>query len=223
MSNFAVFIAAYIVVGVVLGAAVGELANRFQISDFRFQIARKGLGVLALALLMVIGLWGARERALEVRPKAHALMTRADVRAMEWVRNNTSRDARFLVNTFFAYGDSVIVGSDGGWWLPFLTHRQTNLPPINYGSEQGARADSRADYREWINALPRMIQAKGMGDASVLAEMRARGIRYVYIGQRQGRVNYAGPYVLKPADLLTDARFRLVYRQDRVWVFGVVE
>ncbi|MEM3486074.1 MAG: hypothetical protein QXI12_10690, partial [Candidatus Methanomethyliaceae archaeon] len=140
-----------------------------------------------------------------------------DARAMEWVQNNTPADARFLVNTFFAYGDSVIVGSDGGWWLPFLTRRQTNLPPINYGSEQGMRAD----YREWINALPRMIQEKGIGDASVLAEMQARGIRYVYIGQRQGRVNYAGPHVLKPSELLADTRFRLLYRQDRVWVFEV--
>jgi len=41
----------------------------------------------------------------------------------------------------FAYGDSVIVGSDGGWWLPLLARRQTTLPPINYGSEQGVRAD----------------------------------------------------------------------------------
>lgn len=219
LSNFAVFIAAYIVVGVVLGTAAGELANRFQIADLRLQIARKRGAVLALALLMVIGLWGARERALEVRAEPHALMTRADVRAMEWVRNNTPRDARFLVNTFFAYGGSVVVGSDGGWWLPFGARRQTNLPPINYGSEQGVRAD----YREWINALPRMIQEKGIGDASVIAEMRARGIRYVYIGQRQGRVNYAGPHVLKPSELLADARFRLVYRQDRVWVLEVLK
>jgi len=49
--------------------------------------------------------------------------------------------------------------------------------------------------------------------------LRARGITHVYIGQRQGRVNYAGPYVLKPTELLTDSRFRLVYREDRVWVF----
>jgi hypothetical protein len=121
------------------------------------------------------------------------------------------------VNTFFAYGDSVIVGSDGGWWLPLLAARQTNLPPINYGSEQGIRAD----YREWINALPRAFQENGIGDTSVLTEMKTRGITYVYIGQRQGRVNYAGPHVLKPAELLADARFRLVYQQDRVWVLEV--
>jgi len=53
--------------------------------------------------------------------------------------------------------------------------------------------------------------------------LRARGITHVYIGQRQGRVNYAGPYVLKPTELLADSRFRLVYREDRVWVFEVVQ
>jgi hypothetical protein len=46
---------------------------------------------------------------------------------------------------------------------------------------------------------------------------RVRGIMHVYIGQRQGRVNQAGPHVLKPAELLADSHFRLVYREDRVW------
>jgi hypothetical protein len=207
LSNFAVFIAAYIVAGVVLGAA----ASGFQVSGFKFRVA------LAIVLI-ALGVWGARERVLEVRAEPHALVTRADLRAMEWMRNNTPANARFLVNSFFAYNDSVIVGSDGGWWLPLLASRQTTLPPINYGSEQGVRAD----YREWINALPRLIQSKGMNDAGVAAELRARGITHVYIGQRQGRVNYAGPYVLKPTELLTDSRFRLVYREDRVWVFETI-
>jgi len=207
LSNFAIFIAAYIVAGVVLGA----VASGFQVSGFRFQVA-------LVAVLIALGLWGARERAVEVRAEPHALMTRADLRAAEWIQSNTPRDARFLVNTFFAYGDSVIVGSDGGWWLPFLTRRQTNLPPLNYASENGARPD----HLRWINALPRMIQEKGIGDANVMAELQARGIRYVYIGQRQGRVNYAGPHVLKPAELTANARFQLVYQQDRVWVFEVI-
>jgi hypothetical protein len=207
LSNFAVFIAAYIVAGVVLGAAVAT----FRVSRFTFQV---GL----LVLLIALGVWGARERVLEVRAEPHALVTRADLRAMEWIRNNTPANARFLVNSFFAYNDSVIVGSDGGWWLPLLARRQTTLPPINYGSEQGVRAD----YLSWINALPRLIQSKGMNDAGVAAELRARGITHVYIGQRQGRVNYAGPLVLKPEELDVSSYFRLVYHQDQVWVFQVL-
>jgi len=117
----------------------------------------------------------------------------------------------------FAYGDSVIVGSDGGWWLPLLARRQTTLPPINYGSEQGVRAD----YLSWINALPRLIQSKEMNDASVAAELRARGITHVYIGQRQGRVNYGGPNVLQPEQLLAGPGFHAIYHQDRTWIFEI--
>jgi len=43
----------------------------------------------------------------------------------------------------------------------------------------------------------------------------------VYIGQRQGRVNYGGPYVLDPQQLLADPNFRLAYHQDRVWIFQI--
>jgi len=39
------------------------------------------------------------------------------------------------------------------------------------------------------------------------------------VGQRQGWVNYGGPYVLEPEQLLASPNYRLVYHQDRVWVF----
>jgi len=49
--------------------------------------------------------------------------------------------------------------------------------------------------------------------------LRERGIAYVYIGQRQGRVNDAGPYPLQPAQMLASPHFHPIYHQDRVWVF----
>ena len=147
----------------------------------------------------------------------HALATRPDIRAAEWIQENTPQDARFLVNSFFAYDDTVIVGSDGGWWLPLLARRQTTLPPLNYGSERGPRPD----YVHWINALTTEIQNKGIAHPDVLALLRARGVTHVYVGQRQGRVNYGGPHVLEPEQLLASPNFRPVYHQDRVWVFEV--
>jgi hypothetical protein len=52
----------------------------------------------------------------------------------------------------------------------------------------------------------------------VLAELRARGITHVYLGQRQGGVNNPVP-PLEPARLLGSPAFRLLYHQDRVWIF----
>jgi hypothetical protein len=147
------------------------------------------------------------------------LVTRPDIQAAEWIQQNTPQDALFLVNSIFAYGDTLIVGSDGGWWLPLLARRQTTLPPINYSSESGPRPD----YTPWVNALTTEIQNKGITHPDVLALLHARGVTYVYVGQRQGRVNYGGPYTLEPVQLLANPYFRPVYHQDRVWVFEIVQ
>jgi hypothetical protein len=221
ITNFTLFIASYIPAGVLLGAGFGWLQP---ILRKRF-VPRKYPGsmwvysLLALLFLAGIGLGSIRQRLGDMQVNSSALVTRPDMRAAEWVQENTPHDARFLVNSFFAYGDSLIVGSDGGWWLPLLAKRQTTLPPITYGSEQGPRTD----YISWINLLTREIQNKGITHSDILALLRERSVNYVYIGQREGRVNYNGPNILDPGKLLLEPSFRLVYHQDRVWIFEVVQ
>ena len=149
----------------------------------------------------------------------HAMVTRPDLRAMVWIRENTPEDARFLINSFFAYGGGVVVGSDGGWWMPLLAERANTVPPLNYGTEQGPRPE----YREWINEPTGQIQEVGGNGPETLALLRERGVTHVYVGQQQGRVFYSGPDVLGPEALLHSVHYRLVYHRDRVWVFGVVE
>jgi hypothetical protein len=52
----------------------------------------------------------------------------------------------------------------------------------------------------------------------VIAMLKERGVTHVYIGQQQGSVNSPGA-LLDPAQLLSDSRFRLIYHQDRVYIF----
>jgi hypothetical protein len=226
LSNFAVFIAAYIPAGVLLGDTLGSwrmMGDALGLSTPAMLGIRSAQGwrnAFALVLLLLAtgsALWGARERLGDVRVAQHNLVTRPDLRAAAWIPENTPYNARFLVNSFFAYGDTLIVGSDAGWWLPLLASRQTTLPPINYESEQG----TRSDYVEWINALSAEIRNKGINHPDVLAKLGERDITHIYIGQRQGRVNYDGPYVLQPQQLLADSHFHPAYHQDRVWVFEV--
>ncbi len=70
--------------------------------------------------------------------------------------------------------------------------------------------------------LCRLKSKGGITCPDVIAPLRERGITHVYIGQRQGRVNYAGPDVLQPERLLASSCFRPTFHQDRVWVFEVV-
>jgi hypothetical protein len=172
--------------------------------------------VVALAAL---ALWGTGQRLGDLEIAQHALLTRADLRAADWLRANTPQNARVLVNAFFAYGGASAVGSDGGWWLPLTAGRQTTQPPILYGTERGPRPD----YRLWINALPTALQKRHADDPEVLAMLRERGVAYVYIGQRQGLVNSTGPAMLDLRYLRGSPHFRPVYHQDRVWVFEIIQ
>ncbi|HEX5691433.1 MAG TPA: hypothetical protein VFX76_15570, partial [Roseiflexaceae bacterium] len=233
LTNFALLIAAYIPAGVLLGAGVAWLIrpvddqrpttndlsenreSRTENRKLSFVTLSVTIRGMMAVLLVGLALWGAGQRFADLEVPQHALLTHPDERAAAWIKANTPADARFLVNAFFAYGRATVVGSDGGWWLPLFANRATTLPPILYGSERAPRPD----YRLWINALPELLEQKPPDDPEVLAMLRERGITHVYIGQRQGRLNYTGPAVLEPGRMLDSPHFRPIYHEDRVWVF----
>jgi hypothetical protein len=210
ISNYALFIAVYIPAGVLIGNLFGQLAVRLQ--SRRWQYA-----CLAMLLTSGLGLLGARMRLGDVQVSRYTMVTRPDVRAMAWIRENTTEDARFLANSFFAYDGSVLVGSDAGWWLPLMAERANTVPPLNYSIEEGLWPD----YRQQVNDLARQVEGVGVDDPATLALLRERGVTHVYIGQQQGRVNYAGPIVLDPKALLRSANYEPIYHQDRVWLFKI--
>jgi hypothetical protein len=217
LDSFTILIATYIPASVLVGAAIVWLYE-FIAPSFKLRLKNKTAFSLGVVILFIgICFFGVRQRLNEIQPAQFSLATRPDILAAKWIEENTAPDARLLVNSFPAFNDSVIVGSDGGWWLPLLAHRQTNLPPLNYGFDQGPNLD----YIHWVNSLTFEIKSKGVTHPDVLDTLRKRGINYVYIGQRQGGVNYGGPLLLDPDQFLASSNFRLVYHQDRVWIFNI--
>jgi hypothetical protein len=227
INNFAVLISAYIPVSLILGAATGWLIQaalsrrkllypRSSHDEPLKLMSTSRVQVILLTLILLVGLWGARLRLRDVLPSQFALVTWPDVRAAAWIQENLPEDARFLVNSFSAYGDTVVVGSDAGWWLPLLAGRSTTLPPLTYASE----TVPTPDYREWVNSLTAEIASKGIDNPDVLESLQARDATHVYIGQQQGSVNRPVP-LLKPGDMLSSTHFTPVYHQDRVWIFKI--
>ncbi len=153
----------------------------------------------------------------DIQVGIHALVTRPDLRAAAWIQDNVPEEARFLVNSFFAYGGSSIVGSDAGWWLPLIARRQTTLPPLNYVAERGPRPD----YVTWVNELPEQLSRLNVYEIEGVEFLKARDVTHIYIGQRQGRVNYRGPLLLDPARLLESPHYEAIYHRDRVWIFAI--
>jgi hypothetical protein len=220
ISNFALAIAAYIPAAVLVGAAAGWIIERAsQYAEARQSKASLLAGPIFLFAAFVAGLLGARQAVHLIDLPANSLVTRPDLSAASWIQENTPSDSLFLVNSFFAYHGANVVGSDGGWWLPLLAGRQTTLPPLTYGLEP----EPMPGYRRQINDLFAVIHEKGILHPDSQAALRERGVSHVYIGQQQGRVNYAGPQVLKPDELLASGLFTPIYHQDRVWIFEMVQ
>jgi len=226
LSNFAVFIAVYIPAGILCGAAAGWFFEAIQDERTLRLSATKKIplsltSLLSISLSVVFiaaGLSGARQRRNDVNPAGFSLATRPDLRAFNWIEANIPKSAGFLVNSFFAYGGTVVVGSDGGWWLPLLAGHNSNLPPITYGFEN----DPWPGYKDWIHSLTIAVLNKGIDDPQVLAMLAERKLQYIYVGQLQGSVNYPGPYPLAPETLLASRHFKPVYHQDRVWIFEML-
>jgi hypothetical protein len=223
ITNFTIFIALYIPASIVIGSvSAWILIPKRQLADFDNQVHERNYSKFimpSLILLIIIGFgfWGTSKRIKVVNLTAYELVTRPDLRAFEWIRDNTAVDDNFLVNSFFAYNNTLVAGSDGGWWIPMLAARKTTLPPLTYGFEEG----DNVSYFNDTNNFYREIQNKGITEPEVISMLKKLGIRYIYIGQRQGEVNNPGPKLLDSVKLVNNPNFKVKYNQDNVWIFEI--
>jgi hypothetical protein len=157
---------------------------------------------LAVAVILV-SLWGAANTLQLLTPEKF-FVTKSDLKAMAWICDNIAEDARFAINTEFWLSYAAI-GTDAGYWIPFLTGRQTTLPPMLY-------SEGTYDYIDEVNALARATVELSESDGA-LSTLEENGVTHIYIGQRGG--------CLRPQRLLASPNYEAVYHQDGVWVFEV--
>lgn len=225
IGSFTVFILAYFPAGVLLGAAVVWAGQSIREAGGVLPHASGWRGalpsILAAAALVLAAILGARLRLADVRIAEHSLITRPDLRAARWIEANTAPQDRFLVNSLLAWGESTPVGTDAGWWLPYLSGRRTVLPPGTVGFEQQAETDPVLE----VNRLIQTVAERGADDPQALELLRQAGINYVYIGQQDGRVGNGAPVRLQldPQRLLSSPHYALRYHEDRVWIFELVD
>jgi hypothetical protein len=220
IDSFAVYIALYLPVAPLAGYALG----------LGQQWVRRRWPAAALtaagAALVAGSAWGYNWQLDHLLALEHQLFTPADERAVEWIKANTAAEASFYVNGFPAFGGSLVAGSDGGWWLPLLAGRATNLPPLTYGSERGLDPQLYAK----VNALAADVRGRPLRDetpvaidlttAENYARLTAEGFDYVYLGAHPnpgpGAADHIDPGALRQrADL-----FHVVFEQDGVTIFA---
>jgi hypothetical protein len=179
------------------------------------QLARFSTGLLATWSHVLVGtglvVWALGWQASIAEPQFQ-LLTRADETAMAWIRQETPPDAAFFVNSFPAYGNTLFAGSDGGWWLSFLTGRQSSLPPLTYGSEAAEDPDFRQDVFRF-NSSMREALLRDPNEAAVA--LKAAGYRYLY----NGAAANPNDEPITQADLSRFPAYELVYDQDGVQIW----
>ena len=149
------------------------------------------------------------------------MITHSDLKASQWIKENTAPDAIFHINGFFAFANSVVAGSDAGWWLWLTANREATAPPMIYGHESGL--DST--YRDTVNARYRhLLKAYEENVDALATAMRQENVDYVYIGAQQGRIDsYPLRLRLDPTPFRQSPAFETVYSDDLTWIFKVRE
>ncbi|MCL7453105.1 MAG: glycosyltransferase family 39 protein [Anaerolineae bacterium] len=207
VDNFTVLIALYMPVSLLTGHLLGQGL------DFA-QHRWRPTGLITIPLVIGLGALGVRARASALQPQFQ-MVTIADAEALRWIQANTGVDARFLVNSFFAYSDAYLVGSDAGWWIPLLTGRRNTVPPLLYASEMAADPD----YIERVNSLARYVEDADLADQAMVKWLSEQGISHVYVGAQRGRVNEPDSPLLDTEVLQSSPYYRMVYSQNGVWIF----
>ncbi|MBN1661680.1 MAG: hypothetical protein JXA93_25015 [Anaerolineae bacterium] len=211
ITNFTVELSLYIPVSILAADFVVSLID---VSQHRFVRLHPAPAMAAGLLVAAAAGLGVGDHA-HILDDTYQLVTPADEAALAWVRENTPQEARFLANAFFAYGDSLIVGSDAGWWLPLLAGRQNTVPPLNYGAEAGPDPG----YMMRVNEMTRHLYDVDLGDPATVRYLEDEGITHVFIGEKGGPL-------LDATKLQESPYYRIVYaapaNRPGPWVFEVV-
>ncbi len=206
VNNGTVVLALYIPGSILAGFFVSYLNKAVRI-DFgnllRLPKSEGWFGYGLAVAVISVSIWGAGDMLQLLTPETF-FVTPSDLEAMAWIRDHVPEGARFAINTHFWLSYAAI-GTDAGYWIPYLTGRNTTVPPMLY-------SEGTYDYIEEANALARATAGLCEGD-DTLPTLVENGVTHVYIGQRGG--------CLRPQRLLASPHYEAIYHQDGVWVFEV--
>jgi len=154
--------------GLVVGAAMEEA---LMLCEPRW---RKRSARLVIALVLIGGFVGSHIRVTDIEPHRY-FVTPEDMAAMEWIKENTPKDALFAVNTYF-WLPRAPHGTDAGYWIPYLTGRQmtAGVMLLSLGG---------TDYRSIVVEMSQAVEQLEVNN-DALEDLQALGVDYVYVGQR---------------------------------------
>lgn len=214
VSSFTVVLAAYLALGPLAGAGLAAIFDGLDWLAARVAWPPLGRALLPIELLAAAGIaaWGLGYQARIVAP-SFQLCAPGDLAAAAWVREHVPAGTKVFVNSFPAYAGALYAGSDGGWWLPLLSGRRTNLDPMSYGFE----AAEDPAYMQAVIDRNRAVLDHPVDSPAAVAALRAGGYGYLYDGPAAN----PAPEYLDPARLSESPLYERVYSQDGVTIWRV--
>lgn len=201
ISNFAILIALYLIAAPMISFLVVALLEGLS----RFVALRPVEALLRASFLPIAVLaLSSQLRIVDVR---FMLVTYPDLKALNWIKEYTPQSAKFLIDSFIAYGGSAVVGSDAGWWIPLLSRRESTVPPLVYVSEKM----SNEHYKKQLEEVYRITLNPRMYLESFISQ---EGVDFAYVGQLNQRQGHG---IINNV-LNRSEEFEEVYRRDRVIV-----
>lgn len=201
MNRTAVLLVLYLPMSIGLGMLT-------HVVEMRFSGMTRNYSVVLWVIALLFSLWSTKARLNDYWPEQE-YMTDADLKAMEWIRQNTPTDAVFGANTSFLSANSPF-GTDAGYWIPYYANRETTtLTLISSLTDKKDSWDVQR-ARQIVNVYQSADAMDGLCDFDVT---------YLYQG--------AKPAVVSPsfnmADLLSTPGTSLIYNQDGVQILRICE
>ncbi len=167
--------------GVLIGWLVSDVALG-PIGWLRTRPAKRKLA-LGLSAALLTGLVGASVgsvwQQIDRVNESTVLVRESDLPAIAWVRQNLPADSLILINTR-PWQEGIPMGSDAGWWLPYLTGHRVTYPAVLY-------THGEPSYRAPIAALAQEVQtAESLDDPALLRLLAQKGVTHVFVGTRGG-------------------------------------
>lgn len=186
------------------------LSIRFSHIMTQLKGTRRQIFLLLVALLLGIGCLAADVHFPAVLNGGPLYLRQSDVVAMRWIEEHTPSSALFLVNSLQPeWSPGWLIGSDAGYWLPLLTHREVTLPPMIYAWEAADRSVLQRNLASTYDILA-AAEAQGALPATMAC---CTGITHFMV--------YDNSWPVASGNLLGSEAFEPIYRQDRLWVFQI--
>ena len=208
INNFGVVISLYIPATISTGWLSTELSSLLK----KHITISKWIFVLLYTSLALSGL----SDSLTVVDPFYMMVNQPDLQAMAWIRKYTRTDATFLVEGFHNLNESIVVGSDAGWWIPLLTKRSNTIPP---GYAIIDEKPIEKSYTQNMVKLVSTIQENGMESAETLQVLCDFGITHVYIGQGRGKVGVGVPQLFSVQEITSSPTYVQRYKKDLVRIY----